>query len=97
MSECICGAGIRKVDGGFEIRPHEMGCSVLRKIATRGKTHCTSCDVPLIFEQGGDVWYCPDGHSSGMKGNAMLDFLDTAGSGWMREELDDTLDADEIG
>jgi uncharacterized Zn finger protein (UPF0148 family) len=84
MSAC-CGAGMFLKGGILEIRPHEMNCPVLRQIAERSQTHCTTCDSPLTFEQNGDVWYCPNGHTSGMKNGAVLDFLEATGAGWIGE------------
>lgn len=90
QGRCLdCGAGYWTEDNGFHIQPHDLGCPTLSKIVERSKTHCVSCGSPLTFERGGDVWYCPNGHTSGMQGEPMLEHLDATGSGWMREILED--------
>lgn len=73
---------------GIEIRPHDLGCPTLAKIVEHGKTRCTNCNAVLVTERNGQVVYCPNGHTRELSGEAALEFFDTTGSGWIRDELE---------
>lgn len=85
MNRCECGAGAWAEGDGLNIQPHSIGCSVLKQIAERERTHCVKCGAAKMIEQGGQVIYCPNGHSLSVSGDAALDALEATGSGWIRE------------
>lgn len=88
MTRCECGAGIYTEDDVTVIQPHDRGCARIRAYIEREKSSkCGTCDADFVVERGGDVVYCPEGHSTRMSGEAALEMLDAAGSGWIRDEL----------
>lgn len=84
-----CGAGLRLVEGGYEMRPHSMECATLKKMSELHRQGiCSSCGERYFTEANGEIWYCPNGHTRGMQGNALLDFFDATGAGWIRDAVE---------
>lgn len=97
-TRCECGAGFKMHGDVLEVRPHDAGCPRLRAMFEKEQQgERPSCGSLLITEREGQVVYCPKGCMRNMKGEAALEVFDAAGSGWIRDAIEDeVLDAEII-